>query len=80
MTPKEKAKELVKEQLQEIYKIKVKVNFAVAYEITNYEEVAKQCALICVKKLKDQCMSFDYALSVYQSRFLEDVKQEIKKM
>ena len=71
MKAKEKAKELVNRFWEKItYKLG---------ESTSVER-AKQCALICVDEIQKQCLSFDYALAITQTDFLEEVKKEIKKL
>ena len=66
LTPKEKAKELLKRFLG----IK-KINPESTTRPYNYQE-AKQCALICV----DEMLAFD--LRFFDIEFLKEVKQEIE--
>ena len=71
MTPKEKAKELVKRYEPLLYQ---------GYGDLDGYIVAKKCALICIDELKKQSRSFDYNLYISRLEWLEEVKQEIEKL
>jgi hypothetical protein len=76
MTPKEKAKELLKKLYQPIFNIDIGLD--VSKDIKRYE-AAKQCALIAVDELIIEKNKWENG-SFYTSKYWDYVKQEIEKL
>jgi hypothetical protein len=68
MTPKEKAKELVDKMLESLYD-----NGSLSFKRILYDK-AKQCALIAVDELIDNCEN------IFDVEYWQEVKQEIDKL
>tara|TARA_R110000803_G_scaffold154466_1_gene219248 strand:+ start:230 stop:466 length:237 start_codon:yes stop_codon:yes gene_type:complete len=78
MTPKEKAKELVKSFMS----IEDSKSEFIKGSVLLTSTEAKQCALICVDEMMDEIKEWNFGVIDYTNRinYMKEVKQEIDKM